>query len=535
MRIAAHGGSRLHAPENTRVALISGYTAGADVLEFDLQLTKDGHLVLSHDGTTDRLTGQPGKIIEKTLAELRQLDFGETFQPRNSKNFHYYTVETRLLPVETFPDILERLPDDVELLIEMKHDSTIDTGRRDEFVGKALDGLRLYGVEDRVVLYSKDPENLRLVRSRTPSLRIAAFDFERSPEAQLQLLEDLGADGLVTGLDSVLGANGLLTEFGKTLELVTQQKKLRVGAVLYPSIGKSGLFSQAEYESLRGKHFVWSLSTDSMLEVAPFTRKAIPLVKESFLGKQVNREQFALGYAKANPFGVVKQEDGIHVIIRDYDQPLDVPPVDVLDERLQRIETKLMYTAKDWPFYSGGGVGHVPGIRGDFSAEVDYTVENVTQATTLEMAVTNVNPGAHQGKPPGSFRGKDSFYDPHGAPPFCGVEHDEDDGYRINWNLGAEYDNNQYGRPVGDGKTPRSARMRLERRGPYFSAYYRNDVDAKDWVCCGVTRNDSLNPVVYLRCVGKRWRQENPKKPDEFLPIVPNHFIFTNLEIVRYR
>ena len=136
--------------------------------------------------------------------------------------------------------------------------------------------------------------------------------------------------------------------------------------------------------------------------------------------------------------------------------------------------------------------------------------------TRLEMAALNVDPGAHRGKPPETFRDKDSFYDPHGAPPYVGVEHDEDDGFRINWNLGSEYDNNQYGRPVGDGKTPRAARLRLERRGPFFAAYYRNDVDARDWVCVGTVRNDSLNPVVYLRCVGKRWRQEKEDDPTQF-------------------
>jgi hypothetical protein len=37
--------------------------------------------------------------------------------------------------------------------------------------------------------------------------------------------------------------------------------------------------------------------------------------------------------------------------------------------------------------------------------------------------------------PPASFRDKHTFYDPHGAPPYVGVEHDaEDDGWRINWN-----------------------------------------------------------------------------------------------------
>ncbi|RYF55626.1 MAG: hypothetical protein EOO39_37780 [Cytophagaceae bacterium] len=230
--------------------------------------------------------------------------------------------------------------------------------------------------------------------------------------------------------------------------------------------------------------------------------------------------------------------NNIPVKIRAYGKVL---PTDPLDVRLNDIETKLMYTAKDWPFYSGGGVGHIGGIRGDFSAETTYTVEHVGQATTLEMAVLNVDPGAHTGKRPASFRDKDSFFDPHGAPPYVGVEHDEDDGFRINWNLGSEYDNNQYGRPVGDGATPRGARLRLDRRGPFFAAYYRDAVDGagntlgpNDWVCVGVTRNDSLNPVVFLRCVGKRWRQENPDNPTEFLPIVPNKFTFKQLSITRF-
>ena len=46
----------------------------------------------------------------------------------------------------------------------------------------------------------------------------------------------------------------------------------------------------------------------------------------------------------------------------------------------------MMYAEKNWPFYSGGGVGTLRGVRGDFAAEVDYTVDTVAQATTLEMA-----------------------------------------------------------------------------------------------------------------------------------------------------
>ncbi len=47
MKIVAHRGNLLHAPENTITSLISAYTSGANVLEFDVQLTKDNNLVQS--------------------------------------------------------------------------------------------------------------------------------------------------------------------------------------------------------------------------------------------------------------------------------------------------------------------------------------------------------------------------------------------------------------------------------------------------------------------------------------------------------
>ena len=529
MRIAAHRGSRRHAPENSWPALVAGYTGGADVLEFDLQLTKDGHLVLSHDGTTDRLTAVPGKIIDLTLADLRKLDFSKTYQPPDSPSFHYYAA-TRKLAIQVFSRVLEQLPEDVELLMELKHDSSLTTGRRDEFVTKALNAIESCGLGPRTVVYSKDPENLKLVRARAPKLRIAAFDFTLTPEQQLRLMIDLGANGLVTRLENVF-VNGALTEFGEALQDAVSTHTLDLGAILYPGRA-SGTFTEEEWRGLKDRPFVWSLSTDSMLEV-PFCRRRVELVNESLSNAALDLENFAFGYAKSNRFAEVTLNNGVHIKIDPY--PAFPPaPTDPLEIRLAAIENKLTYTAKDWPYYSGGGLGYVPGIRGDFAAEVDYEVETLAQATTLEMAVLNVDPGSHQGKRPTSFREKDSFYDPHGAPPYVGVEHDENDGLRINWNLGSEYDSNQYGKPVGDGATPHGGRLRLERRGPYFSAYYRNQVDAKNWVCCGVTRNYSMNPVVYLRCVGKRWRQESEANPSQFEPVIPNHFVFRNLTIHRF-
>ncbi|HEX8249416.1 MAG TPA: glycerophosphodiester phosphodiesterase family protein [Pyrinomonadaceae bacterium] len=541
MRIAAHRGNRLHAPENSLTALISGYTGGADVLEFDVQMTRDERLVISHDPDIKRLTGQEGVIREMTFHELKAFNFGATFQPRDSPSFHYYNpASTRKVKLETLPELLEMLPPDVELLIELKHDSSIDTGMRDRFVRQSLAAIDERNLTARVVLYSKDPENLRLAKQILPALRVAAFDYELSPDEQFQLMEQTGADGLVTELASVLQADGQLTELGTRLEAAHESGARTLGAILYPL---SGVFSEEQYRALENRKFVWSLSTDSMIDVAPFVRKQFSLAKSNFAGEKVNQNLFAFGYAKANKYAYVYQKDGVHVEIDEYTgAPFPPPtPVDEVDRRLQELETKMMWTAKTWEFYSGGGFGLVRAIKGDFCAETEYRVENVGQATTLEMAILNVDPGAHRDKRPTSARHKNSFYDPHGAPPYVGVEHDEDDGYRINWNLGSEYDNNQYGKPIGDGKTPRGAEMRIERRGAFFAAYYRNPVDENDqplepldWVCVGVARNDSLNQVVYLRCVGKRWLQEKEERPWEFMPILPNKFTFKNLTVTRF-
>lgn len=527
MRIAAHRGNRLHAPENTLTALISGYTGGADALAFELQLTADDQLLLCHDATTERVAGTAGVVAEMRLAELRRLDFSETFAPRHSQGFAYYPGTRRMAPA-TFAHALEALPEEVELLIELIHPPGAADARRETLVRATADTIAAHNIANRVVVCSRDADALRGIRRALPQLRIVTRAEALPPQAQIELMREVGADGLATALEAVF-ADGELTGFGRLLQAAHADGALRVGAILRPQRSPA-VFEEAEWRALRDQAFVWALCTDSTFDTA-FCRPSLTLIDEAFAGIAIDRERFAFGYAKANRYAVVGQDDGVHIRIGEYAFPPE--PTDPLERRLQSLHDRLVNVAREWPYYSGGGVGCIQGVRGDFAAEVDYTAERVGQATTLEMAALNVDPGAHRGAAPASFRDKDSFYDPHGAPPYVGVEHDEDDGMRINWNLGTEYDNNQYGRPVGDG-TVLGGRLRLERRGAYFSAYYRNDADARDWVCCGVARNDSLNPVVYLRCVGKRWRQESETDPSVYLPVIPNHFVFRHWRIVRH-
>ena len=482
MQLAGHRGTRVHAPENSLTALVSAYTAGADVLEFDVQLTADNRLVVSHDGTINRLTGEQGTIRNMSLSALRhtkgRYDFSATFNPFGVPGFRYFRPGRRL-QIEIFEHLLDALPRDVMKLIELKHDSSPDDVTRRAFVSGAIGTLVERGMIDETIVYSKDPANITMARELAPSLRIAAFDWEKLAPERLDLVRQTKAHGLVTDVASVIDDGGNLTPMGEALRDMHGAGELSLGALLYP-YRKPGVFTEAEFRVLASHDFVFSLSTDSMLgaevegtrvDVARLVGRHRDWIHEDFGGKSIDRDLWSFGYAKAGEnqrYCDVEQNDGVRIDIKAYDGWLPGPETgDPVKDQFERLRLQMHYALRDWPFYSGGGVGFTPGIRGDFVAEVDYSVAKpMTQAQTLEMAVVNVDPGAHQSKHPETVRGQDAFYDPHGCPPFIGVEHDEDDGYRINWNLGTEYETNQYGPPGGDGKTPRAGRLRavLRRR-----------------------------------------------------------------------
>ena len=81
MLIFGHRGTRGHAPENTMVSFRTALDMGVDGIELDVQMTKDGKVVVCHDHSLERTSNGTGWIIEHTRDELRQLDFGGWFSP----------------------------------------------------------------------------------------------------------------------------------------------------------------------------------------------------------------------------------------------------------------------------------------------------------------------------------------------------------------------------------------------------------------------------------------------------------------------
>ena len=81
LSLQAHRGAAGLAPENTLAAFRIALELGTDGTEMDLQLTRDGVVVVIHDDTVDRTTDGRGRIGDLTLAEVKRLDAGAKFGP----------------------------------------------------------------------------------------------------------------------------------------------------------------------------------------------------------------------------------------------------------------------------------------------------------------------------------------------------------------------------------------------------------------------------------------------------------------------
>ena len=80
--IGAHRGASARAPENTLAAFGAALEDGAELVELDVHLTRDGRLAVIHDAETQRTTGTAGVVAELSMSELRRLDAGRHKGPQ---------------------------------------------------------------------------------------------------------------------------------------------------------------------------------------------------------------------------------------------------------------------------------------------------------------------------------------------------------------------------------------------------------------------------------------------------------------------
>jgi glycerophosphoryl diester phosphodiesterase len=178
--VIAHRGASGHAPEHTWPAYELAVEMGADFLEPDLQMTRDGHLIAFHDSTLDRTarpsrspTGRPGgrctgPVIERTLKELRTCDVGRWFNEAHPERAHPDFVG---LQVVTLAELFERWGDRVRWYPETKNPD--EAPGMEKALLELLEryDLRNAAVErGQVLIQSFSPESLRHIQALDPDL-----------------------------------------------------------------------------------------------------------------------------------------------------------------------------------------------------------------------------------------------------------------------------------------------------------------------------------------------------------------------------
>ena len=162
--IIAHGAGQGHAPPNTIVALQIAHEMGADVLEVDVQQTRDGVLILRHDDTLDRTTDMSGMIADLDWSEISQADAGATWIVDGM------SFVGRGIKVPRLADALAAFPGE-RWIVEIKNDTA-----RAAF--SMCDEIKSADAQERVLVASFHDAAMSAFRAACPTVATSASSKE---------------------------------------------------------------------------------------------------------------------------------------------------------------------------------------------------------------------------------------------------------------------------------------------------------------------------------------------------------------------
>lgn len=114
--IIAHGGTKKLAPENSMLAFDKADSIGADMLEMDVQITKDSVLITFHDDILDKKTDTTGYIKNYTLDGLQEVNFGFNYKDTMGN----YPYREKKVSITTLESVLEKYGSRYPMSIEIK-------------------------------------------------------------------------------------------------------------------------------------------------------------------------------------------------------------------------------------------------------------------------------------------------------------------------------------------------------------------------------------------------------------------------------
>lgn len=160
--VIAHAGSQLY-PTDTMYALSKYAEMGVDILEMDVNMSKDGEIVLIHDPTVDRTTNGSGDVREMTLDELKQLDAGYNWTNDDGLSYPFRGLG---ITVPTLKEVFEAFPG-YPMIIEIKQEAPL--------MGAQLCALlREYDMQEKVIIPSFSDLAMAEFRQACPETATAA-------------------------------------------------------------------------------------------------------------------------------------------------------------------------------------------------------------------------------------------------------------------------------------------------------------------------------------------------------------------------
>jgi glycerophosphoryl diester phosphodiesterase len=168
--VFAHRGGSALRPENTMAAFDHGLSLGADGVELDVHLSRDGVVVVHHDETLERTTDAQGPIAARTADELARVDAGYRFTPDPKAAAPAHPFRGQQIGVPRLRAVLERHPT-ARVIIELK---TAEA----ELARRTIDDIRAVGAVDRVVLGSFHGRALNAARRYEPRIPTGAASEE---------------------------------------------------------------------------------------------------------------------------------------------------------------------------------------------------------------------------------------------------------------------------------------------------------------------------------------------------------------------
>lgn len=162
--VVGHRGNRAHAPENTLPSFDQAVALGADAVELDLHLSRDGVLMVCHDPSVERTTDGAGRIDAMTAAELQRLDAGARFTPDDGVSFPW---RGRGVRVPRFDELVEALPRELPLIVELKTPAAAQPMR---------DAARRLGITQRLIVAAFDSASTRPLQGAGIALGAGALD-----------------------------------------------------------------------------------------------------------------------------------------------------------------------------------------------------------------------------------------------------------------------------------------------------------------------------------------------------------------------